>query len=264
MPVVTLILTRSPLEEFLWMSRDEYRETENLSDTEKAALYEVKRPHNKTGHVTHLSGRWGSLAVVTGPKITKAAFASFSSPLSRLPVVGPAIGTAHMLGQVAGLVGGTLAGATTQTVALAGRLLELTTDGSGPVTAAKEYTSMERFRSNTGQLGGKGFVMLHPQATPYGLTVEHGNSVVKTLRTGHSGNCLRVHGGKAGAEQGILIHEAPTIDYLIGCISPRPKGHKTPMKNVSGNPSAVSMQEIFDAIGKSSSPRRSSLFVMDW
>jgi hypothetical protein len=264
MPVVTLILTRYPLEEFLWMSSNEYLETETLNEAEKAALYEVKRSHHKVGHVTHLSGRWGSLAVVTGPRITKAAFASFSSPLARLPLVGAPLGTAHMLGQVAGLVAGTLAGATTQTVALAGRLLELTTDGSGPITAVKEYTSMERYRSDKGQLGGHGYVMLHPQATPYGLTVEHGNSVVKTLRTGHSGNCLRVHGGKAGPEQGILIHEAPTIDYLIGCISPRPKGHKTPMQNKPGNPSAVAMQEIFDGIGKSTQPRKSSLFVMDW
>jgi hypothetical protein len=264
MPVVTLILTRYPLEEFLWMSRDEYRETETLSEAEKAALYEVKRPHHQVGHVTHLSGRWGSLAMVTGPKITKAAFASFSSPLAKLPLVGAPLGAAHVLGQVAGLVAGNLAGSTTQTVALAGRLLELTTDGSGPVTAVKEYTSMERYRSDKGQLGGKGYVMLHPQAIPYGLTVEHGNSVVKTLRKGHSGNCLRVHGGKVGPEQGILIHEAPTIDYLIGCISPRPKGNKSPMKNEPGNASGVAMQEIFDAIGKSTQPRKSSLFVMDW
>src|SRR5262245_24277862 len=113
MPVVTLILTRFPLEEFLWMSRNEYREVETMSDAERTALYEVKRPHNKVAHVKHLSGRWGSLAMVTGPKITKAAFASFSSPLARLPLVGAPLGTAHMLGQVAGLVAGTLAGATT-------------------------------------------------------------------------------------------------------------------------------------------------------
>src|SRR4029434_10167248 len=153
MPVVTLILTRYPLEEFLWMSRNEYRENETMNEAEKAALYEVKRPHHQIGHVTHLSGRWGSLAMVTGPKITKAAFASFSSPLAKLPLVGAPLGAAHMIGQVAGLVAGTLAGSTTQTIALAGRLLELTTDGSGPVTAVKEYTSMERYRSDKGQLG---------------------------------------------------------------------------------------------------------------
>jgi len=54
-------------------SRKEYRETEGLTDTPKEVLYEVKRPKGKVGHVEHLSGRWGTLAVVTGPKITPAA-----------------------------------------------------------------------------------------------------------------------------------------------------------------------------------------------
>jgi len=263
MAVVTLILTRSPLQELVWMSRKEYRESGDLTGAQKEALYEVKLRKGKAGHVEHLSGRWGTLAVATGPKITAAAFVS--SPLAKVPLVGPVIGAAHMIGQVSGVVASNLAGQSTpQVIPFAGRVLELTTDGSGPIAAVKEYSSMERFRNNRGQLGGKGYVMLHPQAKPYGLTVEHGNSVVKTLRTGHSGNCLRVRGGKAGPEQGILIHEAPTIDYLIGCISPRPKGHRAPMPNAPGNPSALAMQEIFDAIGRSAEPRRASLFVMDW
>src|SRR4029453_3521378 len=110
MPVVTLILTRYPLEEFLWMSRNEYRETETMSEAEKAALYEVKRPHHQVGHVTHLSRRWGSLGVGTGPKIQQPASPPSSPPLAKLPLVGAPLGAAHMIGQVASLVAGTLAG----------------------------------------------------------------------------------------------------------------------------------------------------------
>lgn len=89
----------------------------------------------------------------------------------------------------------------------------------GTVEEVKRFTTIERFRATS----TRGFyVQLHPKPAPYGITYEAGNSAVKKLRTAHDGRCFRVHGGKPGAEQGILIHEAPHVGWVIGCISPRP------------------------------------------
>jgi hypothetical protein len=180
----------------------------------------------------HQSGRFGELIAVKGPKVTAARLASFSlsSPLGsagsgRIPVGN---GT-----------------------------LELSMS-PGTVEEVKRFTTIERFRADSGQ----GFyVQLHPKPEPYGITFEAGNSAVKHLRNGHDGRCFRVHGGKAGAERGILIHEAPHVGWVIGCISPRPlNDFRVEFDNAPGNPSFQSMNELFRFVGAA----RADLFVLDW
>ena len=104
-------------------------------------------------------------------------------------------------------------------------------------------------------------MQLHPKPDPYGITYEVGNTAVKKLRAGHDGRCFRVHGGKAGPEQGILIHEAPHVGWVTGCISPRPLNNfGVEFVNAAGNPSFLSMNELFQFVGAA----RADLFVLDW
>jgi hypothetical protein len=103
------------------------------------------------------------------------------------------------------------------------------------------------------------YIQLHPKKAPYWVTYENHNSVVQKLN--HTGECLRVHGGKPGGEQGILIHEAPHVAWLIGCISPRPLGLEKPVLNSStGNESSQAMKELMRFVGIG----RADFFVLNW
>lgn len=173
------------------------------------------------------SGRWGELLALKGPKVTAARLSPRDTP------TGPAgipIGN------------GTLA----------------LTISEGEIGEVKRFTSMERFHADS----GKGYyVQLHPQAKPYTITFEPGNSAVKQLRHGHDGRCFRVNGGRAGPEQGILIHEAPHVGWLIGCISPRPLNNfGIDFANDDGNPSFNAMNELIQFVGG----QPADFFVLDW
>ena len=148
-----------------------------------------------------------------------------------------------------------------QYVTLADRKLQLTTDGRS-FAFSKEYTSMERYRTDFGSLEGR-YIMLHPRPNPYDLRYEPGNSVVKTLRPNHSGNCIRVLGGNPGPEQAILIHEAPNVTWLIGCISPRPKDDKREFDNADGNPSFRAMNEIMGELNAQEAAAAPFLLLSD-
>jgi hypothetical protein len=175
------------------------------------------------------SGRWGELVAVAGPKISAVTLA-------------PGGG-----GEVA----------TEGSISVTHGVLQLSS-GGGAISSVKRYTSMERFRTNDQK---SFYVQLHPQAIPYTVTYETGNSAVKKMRPTHDGRCFRVHGGKVGPEQGILIHEAPQVGWLIGCISPRPLNNfRTEFANEIGNPSYQCMNELFQLVGHS----RANLFVLDW
>jgi hypothetical protein len=135
----------------------------------------------------------------------------------------------------------------------AGVLETTTSDGSG-VQEVKRYTTIERMH---------GYVQLKPQEYngkvykqgPYGITYEPKNPVVAELK-GTGGRCFRVHGGTSAQERGILIHEAPHVGFLIGCIGPR----KYKDRNAGFTASAHSaMEELFGI-----RPRPSALFVLDW
>ncbi len=180
-------------------------------------------------HHGQQSGRWGELVAIKGPKVTSVQLSPVGvSNAGKGATIGVSYGT-----------------------------LQLSTTGAA-ISEEKHYTSMERFKTNNGK---SWFVQLHPQPHPYRITFEPHNSKVKELRTGHDGNCFRVHGGKSLAEQGILIHEAPHVGWVIGCISPRPLNNfSREFPNQPGNPSYNSMHDLFRFVGK----EQAELFVLDW
>jgi hypothetical protein len=94
-----------------------------------------------------------------------------------------------------------------------GGRLEITS--SGDFAEIGRYTTIERLDHH--------IVSLHKQPVPYGITYEPHNPVVMELGPTH-GNCFRVHGGHSQQERGILIHAAPHVGWLTGCISPRKLG----------------------------------------
>ncbi|HLJ50644.1 MAG TPA: hypothetical protein VKU01_31740 [Bryobacteraceae bacterium] len=132
-------------------------------------------------------------------------------------------------------------------------VLDVSSDG-GAVKEIKRFTTIER-------MGG--YVQLKPQeynghlykSEGYGLRYDPHNSVVAELK-GTGGRCFRVLGGLTQQERAILIHEAPHVGYLLGCIGPRQYSDR----NAGWSSTAHStMNELF-AI----SPSPSSLFVLDW
>jgi hypothetical protein len=152
------------------------------------------------------------------------------------------------------------------------RSLKLESDGNA-VTDIMRYTTIERM---------DGYVQLRPNCGSfkkkkegvYEVTVESGNSVVRHLYQGkdrqgswtgpvvHDGNCLRIHGAVTSRERGILIHEAPNVSWLIGCISPRNLyNFDTALESrPRTNESYVAMTELFQFLGR----ERANFFVLDW
>jgi hypothetical protein len=233
MASVTLILTRTPLHEFIFTAKGNVA-VDNLSKVERARLYRSKRQAlTDNPDIVHFSGRWGSLLLLRGPQIY--AVVPIADGDKAPATVGP------------------------QYVTLADKKLQLTTDGQA-ISLSKEYTSMERYRKDDGALDGR-WIMLHPRPNAYELTYEPGNEKVKTLRPGYSGNCIRVRGGNPGAEQGILIHEAPNVTWLEGCISPRPKDDLREFEDKDGNPSYLAINEIMKELNTYGGGR-GSLYVL--
>ncbi len=216
---VTLILTRTPLKEFRHGPR---------------------------------SGRWGELIAFKGPKVSSARLL----PKIALPGGAGLLATVGSAVQQAGALLGPVMQGKTHLVPVNHGVLELTI-GDGPVFAAKRYTSMERFKADS---GNGYYVQLRPRATPYRLTYEKANAAVVKLRARHDGRCFRVRGGQTRPEKGILIHEAPHVGWVIGCIAPRPLNDFTiEHRNADGNPSHHAMEDLFSFVGASA-----ELFVLDW
>ena len=179
------------------------------------------------------SGRWGELVALKGPRVSSARLS-------------PVKGLTSAIGLLAS--GG---------IPLNNGVLQVMSTG-GPFTEVKRFTSMERFKADN---GNGYYVQLRPKPEPYTITYESGNSAVKKLRNAHDGRCFRVHGGRPGPEQGILIHEAPHVGWVIGCISPRPLNNFTvEFENAQGNPSYRCMDELFQFVGRG----RADFFVLDW
>lgn len=215
---VTLILTRTPLKEFTHGRR---------------------------------SGRWGELVAFKGPKVTAA----------KLLPKGPAVGGMGMVSMAASVVQnvGTMLTAMrnkSHLIPVNNGIVELSV-ADGPVFGSKRYTTMERYRADSGE---GYYVQLRPRAAPYTITFEKRNSAVMKLRPRHDGRCFRVHGGQTRPEKGILIHEAPSVGWVIGCIGPRPLNDFTiDSPNANGNPSHRAMEDLFSFAGKGG-----DLFVLDW
>jgi hypothetical protein len=197
------------------------------------------------------SGRWGELVAFKGPKVYTAKLL----PKGSIPV-GPGLAgiAAAMVRSVVPMMSPTKSNS--YLIPVNNGVMELFVAG-GPVEGSKRFTSLERFRTNNGK---SYYVQLRPQTTPYTITYEPRNSAVKTLRPDHDGRCFRVHGGQTKPEKGILIHEAPSVGWVTGCISPRPLNDFTiDHPNRKGNPSYRAMEELFSFVGK-----RADLFVLDW
>lgn len=148
-------------------------------------------------------------------------------------------------------------------------VLDITMVDGGDVDEIARYTTIERM---------DGMIQLAPQERigkykgprykvgPYGLSWEPNNSAVldlkKALRSDPrlyakaNGNCLRVEGGLTAKERAILIHAAPHVGWLTGCIGPRR------WQDVSKG----FTESCFDAVRElfALSPRPSELFVVDW
>jgi hypothetical protein len=238
MASVTLILTRTPVNEFVYTSRGNV-EVDDMTDEQRARFYRSRtQPNDRPPNVIHYSGRWGSLLLLRGPRVYSVLSIPNTSPdTSKAPAT---VGT--------------------QYVTLADQNLQLTTDGQ-EIGLSKEYTSMERYRTDYGELRGR-WIMLHPRPNAYDLAYEPGNPVVQSLRPGYSGNCIRVRGGNPGSpEEGILIHEAPNVTWLRGCISPRPKDDLREFDNSDGNPSNLAINEVMGELNTYGGGR-GSLYVL--
>ncbi|MGO9894278.1 MAG: hypothetical protein ACLPX8_08720 [Bryobacteraceae bacterium] len=168
------------------------------------------------------SGRFGTLIVLQGGKVTHAQ-------------ITPQGGTGSKISAPTGF------------------LDVQTLEGSG-VTEVARFTTIER-------MGG--YVQLKPQShkghvykkEAYPLTYETGNKAVSELK-GTNGQCFRVHGGLTAQERGILIHEAPHVGWLVGCIGPRRLNDRS---TGSTGTAHTAMGDLFRIV-----PRPSQLFVLDW
>jgi hypothetical protein len=218
----TLFLTRNPLNAFLHNS-----------------LSKKKEPITQ-------SGRFGELVVIDGPKVTDAQMI-------------PSNGTASGAGG-------------TNTIKVTNGTIEFTSNG-GAITATKRFTTMERFlqdallNSKTTRNPADGFVQMapnkakvHPKGVPYWVTYEARNSKVIEL-PGADGQCFRVNGGTRKGEDAVLIHEAPHVGWVVGCISPRPLNDFTLEYQSDRNPSRLAIEELIGFIGKTG---KSDFFVLDW
>jgi hypothetical protein len=133
-------------------------------------------------------------------------------------------------------------------------VLEISTSDGDTVEEISRYTTIERMH---------GYIQLKPQeyngkaykAGPYRLTYEPTNPVVAEL-SGTGGRCFRVHGGVTAQERAILIHEAPHVGFVTGCIGPRRYGDINPGYTGSAH---SAMEELFAL-----QPQPSALFVLDW
>lgn len=221
---ITLFLTRTPLKPF------------------------VHNSVSKQGEPITQSGRFGELVVINGPKVKDARMIPSNATVS--------------------------AAAGAKTIPVTNGTIQFTASG-GAITATKRFTTIERFledasrnpKIKTPHDPSKGFVeiapnkaKMHPKGVPYWVTYEARNSKVVEL-PGADGQCFRVHGGTRTGENGILIHEAPHVGWVVGCISPRPLNNFTLEFPMGRNPSRLAIEELIGFIGKTG---KSDFFVLDW
>ena len=236
MPHVTLVMTRKPAEE---------------------KFYHAYSP--RAGRMVPMSALFGRMAVVVGPKLTAANDANVPTQDPRKLVKAVENHAKFVVAMNHTIV--KQPGTQVEQITLAGRAVSLVTDGT-PLKVAHEFDTMERYRGDNGQFGASGFMMTRPRPDkPYELTYESGNTVVAKVNP--EGKCLRVHGHglvqQGGGAAGILIHEAPNVGWLIGCISPRyTSDGRDPSKS---DTTRKAVYDIFTAMG---GERKASLIVLDW
>jgi hypothetical protein len=137
------------------------------------------------GHTLH--GRFGALIAVRGSKVTKADV---------LPVSGAENG-----------------------IQVPGGLLSVSTEDGSAAEEVKRFTTIERMDGRI-QLAPQEYNGTTYKHGAYGLTYQETNSVVIKLAASR-GHCFRIKGTTRPKEDAILIHAAPNVGWLEGCIGPR-------------------------------------------
>jgi hypothetical protein len=231
---VTLVHTRFPLDEFIYNpgTGENVDDVDNLNPEERSRLYRTANGQRRP----RISGHWGTMAMITGPRI---AYASFTPP-AELPH-----GVAHNL-----------------EMEFVGRRLHLGLQEENQVQSVKLFTTIERYRTDSGQLNewGFGYVRMLSRPEPYSLSNETGNPVVKKYLNRGKGDCIRVLGGATAQQRAILIHDAPHVGFVIGCIGPRPWNDRRAYPNAANNPSDRAVQEIMAELSKANG--KGSLYVL--
>jgi|SRR5581483_11635483 len=203
-------------------------------------------------------GRFGTLIVLDGPKLKSVQIVAATKDPSSVAVP---TGFLELIPVGMGIVGAPSGGKPTTPVGF--RAPNGAPSGFKMPTAPQHFAAGAVLAPSFRELGRfttiermDGYVQLRPQPNePYGITYETNNSVVIKL-AGTGGNCLRVHGGKSAPERGILIHEAPNVAWLIGCIGPRKLGdHRTETDS-----SHHAVTQLYRMVGN----HPAHLFVMDW
>jgi hypothetical protein len=232
---VTLLLTRYPLDEFVYdlATGRNNDDTDNMTPDERRRFYQLPNGRPRT----RISGMWGTMAMITGPRIT---YASFKRPPD------------EKLHQ----------GGYTQAIEFVENELWLTFEGDGDMESMKLYTTVERYRTDAGHLydWGGGYVRMVSRDEPYGLKNESNNFIVRRYLGRGNGDCIRVQGGATEQQRAILIHDTPHVGFVIGCIGPRPHGDRTAYQNVANNPSDRAVQEIRTELGRRQG--KGSLYVL--
>jgi hypothetical protein len=122
---------------------------------------------------------------------------------------------------------------------------------SGAVGAVREYDSLER-------VGDYTHLNANHESMPFYPLKKEVNSNVLQI-DGSDGQCFRVlnhiNRNNKGVLSGILIHEAPHVGWLIGCIAPGRRSEK----DTFGSSSRRAMKEIL-ALAKGGNAR---LIVLD-
>lgn len=252
---VTLVLTRAPRDEYVY---DNHQGTiDDDVDGRSAEWFAATFQPNARltangGHPRFISGIWGTLVVLNGPRVFSATRPGDDAIGSVVPGVSEA-GAAPVPGPAGRLQARVDAAAARrrviQRITFANRILELETE-AGALSVTTTYTTAERFRGNLGGLGGnRMFVVLRERAEPYGLRVEGPYRALIDMRPTHNGDYVRVLGGISAQERGILIHEAAHPGWVVGCIAPRPLGNRAVFQTRdANNPSAVATRELIQTL----------------
>lgn len=279
---VTLFLTRTPAHEFVYESTEELHmdaaskagephligmgvnadsadsatriKQFYMNDAQRVAFEKRSNQHKPTNahprprHIqptaqrSRKSGRWGILGMLVGPEVFTAGYGA----VSVAPTTFSSAATGLMLAPSS-----SPRVCTSQALPFAGRTLRLVTDGEQTGRPLELFRSMERHR---GDEGDGGFVAIPQSPVPYEFFAETGNSVVKKLKSEPHGRCLRVTDRSAAdhrlstKQQAVLIHPAPAIGWLIGCIGPRPLNDDNQYADSLPNPSSDCFNRIFTAV----------------
>jgi hypothetical protein len=226
MAAVTLFLTRFPKDEFFYnrTTGENEDDIDDLSADDFAARYTRTVTRGKkevTVRIKQISGLWGTMLMIVGPEVW---YASTLRPWSGILFPDEMIDTLTIGRQQLHLV-----------------------RSKDDIVFSKQFTTMERYRTDSGELNqwGFGYVRMVSRDDPYDLRTERGNKVVATIRPGHNGECVRVLGGATAQQRAILIHEGPDARFIVGCIAPRPLNDREAYSRYdSENPSARTVREI--------------------